>query len=147
MKIIRDYLTSQELGFIVNAMLEKDNAVDREIIKVGLVAQLLGEDLGDFEDCNDVYDKVVADDTINLSKIVNNYDIIDKLVAEELGVNKILSDFVKDINEKLDNATKNMDLNGAIAQLKEISEKEVVENGSKKVQQPRRNKSVSNKGN
>ena len=147
MKIVRDYLTSQELGFIVNAMLEKDNALDREVVKVGLVAQLLGEDIGDFEDCNDVYDKVVADDTINLSAIVNNYDIIDKIVAEELGVNNILKDFVKDINEKLDNATKNMDLNGAIAQLKEISEKEVVENGSKKVQQPRRNKSVSNKGN
>ena len=147
MKITRDYLTSQELGFIVNAMLEKDNALDREIVKVGLVAQLLAEDIGEFEDCNDVYDKVVADDTINLSVIVNNYDIIDKIVAEELGVNNILKDFVKDINEKLDNATKNMDLNGAIAQLKEISEKEVVENGSKKVQQPRRNKSVSNKGN
>ena len=140
MKITRDYLTSQELGFIVNAMLEKDNALDREIVKVGLVAQLLAEDIGEFEDCNDVYDKVVADDTINLSVIVNNYDIIDKIVAEELGVNNILKDFVKDINEKLDNATKNMDLNGAIAQLKEISEKEVVENGSKKVQQPRRNK-------
>ena len=50
-------------------------------------------------------------------------------------------------SQSLDNATKNMDLNGAIAQLKEISEKEVVEDGSKKVQQPRRNKSVSNKGN
>ena len=147
MKIVRDYLTSEELAFIVNAMLEKDNALDREIVKVGLVAQLLAEDIGEFEDCNDVYDKVVADDTINLSAIVNNYDIIDKIVAEELGVNNILKDFVAGINEKLDNATKNMDLNGAIAQLKEISEKEVVEDGSKKVQQPRRNKSVSNKGN
>ena len=140
MKIVRDYLTSQELGFIVNAMLEKDNAVDREIVKVGLVAQLLGEDIGDFEDCNDVYDKVVADDTINLSAIVNNYDIIDKLVTEELGVNKILSDFVKDINKKLDEMG-NIDLEGAIKQLKEISEKQDTKppvkggrNGSKKVQ-------------
>ena len=147
MKIVRDYLTSQELGFIVNAMLVKDNALDREIVKVGLVAQLLAEDIGEFEDCNDVYDKVVADDTINLSKIVNNYDVIDKIVAEELGVNNIIKDFTKDINNKLDNATKNMDLNGAIAQLREISEKGEVEDGSKKVQQPRRNKSVSNKGN
>ena len=145
MKIVRDYLTSEELSFIINAMLEKDNALDREIVKVGLVAQLLAEDIGEFNDCNDVYDKVVADDTINLSKIVNNYDVIDKIVAEELGVTNILKDFVKDINEKLDNATKNMDLNGAITQLREISEKEVVENGNKKIQQPRRNKSVSNK--
>ena len=145
MKIVRDYLTSEELSFIINAMLEKDNALDREIVKVGLVTQLLAEDIGEFEDCNDVYDKVVADDTINFSKIVNNYDIIDKIVAEELGVNNIIKDFVAGVNEKLDNATKNMDLNGAIAQLKEISDKEVVEDGGKKVQQPRRNKSVSNK--
>ena len=121
MKIVRDYLTSAELGFIVNSMLEKDNALDREVVKVGLVAQLLAEDIGEFEDCNDVYDKVVADDTINLSKIVNNYDIIDKIVAEELGINKIVKDFIADINKRLDEM-ENIDLEGAINQLKEISE-------------------------
>lgn len=124
MKIVRDYLTSEELAFIINAMLEKDNALDREVVKVGLVAQLLAEDIGEFNDCNDVYDKVVADDTINFSKIVNNYDVIDKLVAEELGVNKTLSDFVKDISDKLEKAISNLDLNGAITQLKEIADKE-----------------------
>lgn len=122
MKIVRNYLTSEELGFIVNAMLEKDNAVEREIVKTGLVAQLLCEDIGDFEDCNDVYDKVVADDTINFSKIINNYDIIDKIVSEELSVTNVIKDFVKDINEKLDKMG-DIDLNGAIAQLKEITEK------------------------
>ena len=125
MKIVRDYLTSAELGFIVNSMLEKDSALDREIVKVGLVAQLVAEDLGEFEDCNDVYDKVVADDTINLSAIVNNYDVIDKIVTEELSVNKILKDFVIDINKKLDEMG-NIDLEGAINQLKEISEKQEI---------------------
>lgn len=123
MKVVRDYLTSNELEYIVNAMLEKDNAVEREIVKIGLVAQLVCEEIGDFNDCNDIYDKVVADPKINFSAIINNYDIIDKLVAEEIGVNKILKDFVDDINKKLDNATKNIDLNGAISQLKEIAEK------------------------
>ena len=124
MRIVRDYLKSEELNFIVNAMLEKDNALDREIVKVGLVAQLLAEDIGEFNDCNEVYDKVVADSTINLSAIVNNYDVIDKIVAEELGVNNILKEFVKDINEKLDKSIGNMNLDGAIKQLKEISEKQ-----------------------
>ena len=64
---------------------------------------------------------MVSSGAIDLSKIVNNYDIIDKIVAEELGVNNIIKDFVKNINSKLDNATKNMDLNGAIAQLKELA--------------------------
>ena len=121
MKIVRDYLTSEELGYIVNAMLEKETAIEREIVKVALVAQLLGEDLGEFEDCNDIYNIVVSSGAIDLSKIVNNYDVIDKIVAEELGVNNIIKDFVKNINSKLDNASKNIDLNGAIAQLKELA--------------------------
>ena len=143
MRIVRDYLTSQELGFIIDAMLEKDNALDREVVKVGLVAQLLAEDIGEFNDCNDVYDKVVADDTINLSAIVNNYDVIDKLVAEELGVNKIVKDFVKDINAKLDKLG-DVDLNGVIAQLKEITDKEEKEI---KPVKGGRNGGKSNKGN
>ena len=144
MKIVRDYLTSEELSFIVNTMLEKETALDREVVKVGLVAQLLAEDIGEFEDCNDVYDKVVADSTINLSAIVNNYDIIDIVVDKELGVNNILKDFVVGINEKLDNATKNLNLDSAIKQLREIADKEGTENGGKKIQNSRRTKTVSN---
>ena len=120
MKIVRDYLTSSELGFIVNSMLEKDNALDREIVKVGLVAQLVAEDLGEFNDCNEVYDKVVADDTINFSAIINNYDVIDKIIAEELSINKIIKDFIVDINKRLD-SIESVDLESAINQLKEIS--------------------------
>ena len=123
MRIVRDYLTSEELNYIINAMLEKETALDREVVKVGLVAQLLAEDIGEFNDCNDVYDKVVADDTINFSKIVNNYDVIDKLVAEELGINKIVKDFIIDINKRLDEVEK-VDLEGAIKQLKNISEQQ-----------------------
>lgn len=145
MKIVRDYLKSEELSFIINAMLEKDNALDREIVKVGLVAQLLAEDIGEFNDCNDVYDKVVADDTINLSKIVNNYDVIDKIVAEELGVNNVIKDFVVSINQKLDNAIQNVNLDSAIKQLKELADKEETENGGKKIQNSRRTKAISNK--
>ena len=137
MKIVRDYLTSSELRFIVDSMLEKDNALDREVVKVGLVVQLLADEIGDFEDCNDVYDKVVADDTINLSAIINNYDIIDKIVTEELGVNNVLKEFVVNMNNKLDDVVGKIDLNSAITQLKEISEGENtsakgVKNGTRK---------------
>ena len=131
MKISRDYLTGAELSYIVNAMIEKDSAVEREIVKVALVAQLLCEDIGDFEDCNDIYDKVVSDSTINFNVIVNNYDIIDKLYVEETGINKILKDFINDISNKLDESIKNLDLNSAISQLKEISEKETKVKGGR----------------
>ena len=121
MKIVRDYLTSTEIGYIISTMLEKESAIEREVVKVALVAQLVCEDIGDFNDCNDIYDKVVADSKLNFSAIINNYDIIDKLYAEETGVEKILKDFVNDINNKIETATKNLDLNNAINQLREIA--------------------------
>ena len=54
MKIVRDYLTSEELIYIVESLLDKKTAVEREIMKVGLVAQFVCEDIGDFENCNDI---------------------------------------------------------------------------------------------
>ena len=143
MKIVRDYLTSEELSFIIDSMLKNDDAVAREVLKVGMVAQFLCEDLGEFESCNDIYDKVVADSKLNFSEIVNNYDIIDKLYAQETSTEKILKDFVNSINSKLDKSLKDFDLNSLISQLKEISEKGDVENGKHKVQQSPRNKKVS----
>ena len=143
MKIVRDYLTSTEIGYIISTMLEKESAIEREVVKVALVAQLVCEDIGDFNDCNDIYDKVVADSKLNFSAIINNYDIIDKLYAEETGINNIIKDFVNDINKKLDESTKNMDLNSAIVQLKEIAEKGDATDGKHKVQQSPRNKKVS----
>ena len=135
MKVIRDYLTSQELGYIINAMLEKETALEREIVKVALVAQFVCEDVGDFEDCNDIYDKVVADSKINFDGIVTNYYIIDALVAQETGVNKILKDFVDDMSKKLENSIQNLDLKGVIKELKDVAEKgDVVINGKTGIQ-------------
>lgn len=139
MKIVRDYLTSEELDYIVNAMLEKETAFEREILKVALVAQLVCEDIGEFIDCNDIYDKVMTNDKINLSVIVRNYNVIDKIYQEETGANKILKDFIEDISVKIDNSIKNLDLNNAISQLKEIADKPTTKakggrNGTKKVQ-------------
>lgn len=144
MKIVRDYLTSDEISFIVKSILEKESAIEREVVKVGLVAQLVCEDIGKYESCNDIYDMVVADSKLNFSEIINNYNVIDKIIAQETSVEKILKDFVNSINEKLDKSIKDIDLNGAIAQLKELTEKgDVVDDGKHKVQQSPRNKKVS----
>lgn len=144
MKIVRDYLTSTEIGYIISTMLEKESAIEREVVKVALVAQLVCEDIGDFDDCNDIYDKVVADSKLNFSAIINNYDVIDKMYKEETGIEKILKDFVNDINNKIETATKNLDLNMAVNQLKEIAEKnegDVVNEGkSKNIQKSPRNR-------
>ena len=142
MKVIRDYLTSDELNYIVNAMLEKETALEREIVKVGLIAQLVtdDEDIDKLNNCNDIYDKVVADNTINFSAIINNYDIIDKIVAEEMGTNKILKDFVTEISTKLDESIKNLDLNLAIKITTELAEKE--EDGVKPIKERKNGRST-----
>lgn len=135
MKIVRDYLTSTEIGYILSTMFEKESAIEREVVKVALVAQLVCEEIGDFEDCNDIYDKVVADSKLNFSTVINNYDIIDKLYAEETNINNTLKEFIIDINKKLDESVENFDLNSAIKQLKDFSETEnkstTVRSGSK----------------
>ena len=122
---IRKYLTNDELAYIVNEVVQYDNAVTREIVKVGMVAQLVIKDLGEFEDCNGVYDYVM-EKGIDLNEIVN-YKTLNDLIDAETGVTKIIKDFVTDMMEKINKSVENLDLNGAISQLKEISEKKVVD--------------------
>ena len=125
----RKYLTSYEIGFIVNEMLNKDNAVEREIVKVGLVAQLTVKDLVEltdeafkekFDDCNGVYDYVM-EKGIDLTKIVN-YEALDRLYNEEVGVNKIIKDFVDDFKNEISKSLEGLNLNEAVSQLRELSE-------------------------
>ena len=124
MEFSRNYLTSEELAFIVNEVCKHDNAVEREIVKVGLVAQLVVKDLGEFENCNDVYDYVIAQgDTADFYDL-ENYHVLEDLINQETGIVKVIKDFVNDISEKLAKSMDNLDLNGAIEQLKEIAEKE-----------------------
>ena len=125
----RKYLTSYEIGFIVNEMLNKDNAVEREIVKVGLVAQLTVKDLVEltdeafkekFDDCNSVYDYVMKKG-IDLTKIVN-YEALDRLYNEEVGANKIIKDFVDDFKNEISKSLEGINLNEAVSQLRELSE-------------------------
>ena len=116
----KKYLTSDEISYVVNEMVQRKNAVEREIVKVGMVAQLVIKDLGEYENCNDIYDYIM-EKGVDLTKIVN-YNDIDKFVNEELGVNKIIADFVEDFTKNISKSLEGLDLNGAIAQLKEIAD-------------------------
>lgn len=118
---IRKYLTSEEINYIINEMLNRDNAFEREIVKIGMVAQLLVKDLGEFEDCNGIYDYVM-ENNIDLEKNIVNYSIIDKIVDKELGVDKFVKEFIIGFDERINESMKNLDLNGAIKELKEVAE-------------------------
>ena len=122
MKLSRNYLTSEEFAFIVNEVCKHDNAVEREIVKIGLIAQLLIEDLGEFKNCNEIYDKVVAED-IDFYTIIN-YATLEDIIEKETGMVKIIKDFVNDMSERITKSVENLDLNGAVSQLKEIADKD-----------------------
>lgn len=116
----RKYLTSDEMAFIISEMLKHDNAIEREIAKVGMVAQLVVKDLGEYNDCNDVYD-FVMEKGIDLTKVVN-YEALDRVCNEEIGVNKIIKDFVDDFKNEISKSLEGLNLSDAIQQLKELSE-------------------------
>ena len=116
----KKYLTSDEISYIVNEIIKHDSAIEREIVKVGMVAQLVVKDLGDYPDCNSIYDYIM-EKGIDLTKIVN-YNDIDKFVNEEIGVNRVIKDFVEDFTKNISKSLEGLDLNGAIAQLKEIAD-------------------------
>lgn len=116
----KKYLTSEEMMYIINEIIKRDSAVEREIVKVGMVAQLVVKDLGEFEDCNGVYDYIM-EKGIDLTKIVN-YNDIDRLVNEEIGVNKIIKDFVTEFENKISKSLEGINLDEAVKQLKDISE-------------------------
>ena len=98
---MKKYLTSNELMEVVNELTKVDNgelvhktAVERYILKVGMVAQIVLDDMDKFKDCNEIYDYVVEND-IDFEMEVNNYYMIDVLVKEELSATNVIRDFVK----------------------------------------------------
>ena len=116
----RKYLTSDEMAFIISEMLKHDNAMEREIAKVGMVAQLVVKDLGEYKDCNDVYD-FIMEKGIDLTKVVN-YEALDRVYNEEVGINKVIKDFVIDFESKISKSLEGLDLNSAVTQIKELAD-------------------------
>ena len=123
MKFKRNYLTVDDLSVIVANMIQREEAVNREILKVGITAQLLIEDLGEFKNCDDIYDLVMKEN-IDFNKEVINFNRIDYLVEQEIGMVKITKDFVNDMSKKITKSIENLDLNNVIKQLGEIANKD-----------------------
>ena len=115
MKLNRNYLTSDAQVGIVNELVQHESAVDRESIKVGMVAQCLIEEMDEYKDCNAMYDAIM-ENGIDLDFEVNNYYMIDRLVDKELGVDTTVRVFLESLNSKL----QGFDLTDNIEQLKGV---------------------------
>lgn len=115
MELKRKYLTSEELTSIVSELIKHSNAVEREIIKVGMVAQCLIDGMDKYENCNEMYD-FVMENGVYFDMEVDNYYMIDKLVDKELGIDNIVKIFL----DSLDNKLQGFDLGQSIEQLKDV---------------------------
>lgn len=123
MKIVKNYLSAEELSFIVSSIEEQDNLVNKQIIKDGIIAQLCVDEFIDKETteltCNEIYNKV-AENGI-LSKFKNeiiNYDLIDKMT---ISLEAILFYGLNDLSKKVDEIPKDFNLETMINSLKEVS--------------------------
>lgn len=119
MKLKRDYLTSDEMAMIVNTVLETEGAINREVVKVGLVYQLLSEEEEQFETCNEYYDKYISQEDVYFPYDVRNYIDMEDIIADELGVKNVIKEAIKDIEKKIDDINMT-DLLGQFTQLKEV---------------------------
>lgn len=131
MELTKNYLTSTEIGYILNELSNIKEVYSREIVKNGLIAQfVLDEELTkEFETCNDVYDFVISHG-VKLEDEVINYDIIDKIYKEEHSIENQLEGFIDTMSAKLEKSMKklpkdlkNFKLDEFLKQIKEVVDK------------------------
>ena len=133
MKLSRNYLTQDEVSYIVFEICKKANPFEMEIIKIALMYQILNEDIsfeGSDMTCNEIYDLALSEG-FDYNKIIN-YDIIDRIVDKETGIEKIISEFLNDINNKVTKSFKKMPKELKNIKYEDIINKlkEVIDNGN-----------------
>ena len=120
MKIERNYLTADEIGVVVSAMLEKDNEYERQMAKYGVVAQFLElVEVKDGMDCSDMYTELVKNGIDLDTQIINLY-LVDKIVDKELGVAKTVGAILSGVIEQADEALKGIDPKAMLVELNNI---------------------------
>lgn len=132
---IRDkkFLTNDELRYVLNGVRNATDEFSKEILKVGLTAQIVIEDVNwdEYETCNEMYDAVMEND-IDLYEL-KNYYIIDEILKKENSVEKVVERFLNELSDKIDEYSKSVDLTqmeGLLNEFKKIaggSEEEIQE--------------------
>lgn len=124
LKLKRDYLTSVEIEYVVTQILQTESAYDKEILQIGLVAQILLETLPeDFTSCAQIYDYLLENE-VDLETLVSNYSMIDRIYAEETSVSNTVAKFLEGFASKIEEYAKTVDmasLQNVVDQMKELS--------------------------
>lgn len=127
MKLKRNYLTSDEISYIINSLDAIDSEYSREIVKKALAAQILIDDVdwNQYETCNDMYDALMEQNDIDIEFDVKNYYVIDEILQKENSLEKVVERFLNGLNEKIDEYGKSVDLEslkGMLGELKKLED-------------------------
>lgn len=122
MKLLKNYLTSEELIFIVESVLEANTALERYIMKIGIMAQLLFEGMDKFKNCNEVYNEVAKNGGIELLKSVVGYQEIDDIIEQEEGVSRTVKEAFTALEQNMDADFLAKGLQTALVSLKDAQE-------------------------
>ena len=125
MKLRRTYLTAEEIGAVVENMLEKDNEYERQMVKYGILGQLLvdGLELTDEDDCNTIYTKLI-EGGIDLDDSVTNIKLLDKIVDKELGVAKVVEGILNGVVAQINESMANIDPKAMLVELEKLAKGE-----------------------
>ena len=117
MELKRKYLTTQEMFNIVESI-KNESPLNREIIKIGMVAQFLisEEELGKHDNCDEIYDIIMASD-IDFETEVINYYRLEKCIDEEVSIENSIKKLVDEVVKKM---PKNFDVDKTIKSLKDV---------------------------
>ena len=126
-KLNRNYLTSEEIAYISNEMINANSEFERIMIKWGIVGQFLydfGEDFKVTDDTttNDIYNYMVSNG-VDIMRDVENIYYLDNIVDTELGTTKTIEKVLNEIVDRLDESMKNIDPKELMVELNKINNK------------------------
>lgn len=132
MKFKKDYLTIAEIGTIINQMANFDNSWERELIKTVFVyiycvgelnGQIIPQDMT-LGEMSDIYNAIAEQGFIGEGLYqIKNLDTLDDCIYQEFGLTGTIKNFLEGINDKIDGALKNSNINisKALTQLQEMN--------------------------
>ena len=125
MTLTRNYLTADELAYVTENMLSVDTEYERQILKYGLIAQLIvdGLDKDEAKTNNDYFNQLMKEN-IDLDEQVTNIWLVDKIVGKETSVAKTVEKILNDVIAQIDESMKAIDPKALMVELDKLKDSE-----------------------
>ena len=125
MTLKRRYLKTEEIAYVTEKMLSVETEFERQVLRYGMIAQILidGLEVNEDTNCNDYWNQLM-ENAIDLDKEVYNIQIVDKIVERELGVAKTVEKILNGVIAQIDESMKAIDPKGLMVELDKLKDSE-----------------------